>query len=74
MAGNDVSNLKIDPATGLLNYPNTTQTTTSYTWTYCQYHLPCGYCEKLMRDCPKVNTFGNMPQVTYTTEVSTNGE
>lgn len=22
---------------------------------YCQYRLPCGYCEKLMRDCPKYN-------------------
>lgn len=20
---------------------------------YCQYCLPCGYCEKLGRDCPK---------------------
>ncbi len=20
---------------------------------YCQYRLPCGYCEKLGRDCPK---------------------
>ena len=22
--------------------------------TPCQYRLPCGYCERLMRDCPKI--------------------
>lgn len=21
---------------------------------FCQYRLPCGYCERLGRDCPKV--------------------
>lgn len=30
------------------------QTATNYnTYGYCQYRLPCGYCEKLGRDCPK---------------------
>lgn len=23
----------------------------------CQYRLPCGYCEKLGRDCPKSTTY-----------------
>lgn len=25
----------------------------SFNYQYCQYRLPCGYCEKLGRDCPK---------------------
>lgn len=25
-----------------------------YTYGDCPYRLPCGYCEKLGRDCPKV--------------------
>ena len=33
-----------------IQYPN-------FNITYCQYRLPCGYCEKLGRDCPKSNTY-----------------
>lgn len=22
-------------------------------WKFCQYRLPCGYCTKLDKDCPK---------------------
>lgn len=22
-------------------------------WEFCQYRLPCGYCTKLDKDCPK---------------------
>lgn len=28
----------------------------TYASGYCQYRLPCGYCEKLGRDCPKQGT------------------
>ena len=45
-----------------MNKENTTLGTTSIQYpnfniTYCQYRLPCGYCEKLGRDCPKSITY-----------------
>ena len=41
-----------------MNKKNTTLgtatiTNNSFNAAYCQYRLPCGYCEKLGRDCPK---------------------
>lgn len=34
---------------------------------YCQYRLPCGYCERLGRDCPKSTTYNPWePTVTLT--------
>ena len=33
-----------------IQYPN-------FNINYCQYRLPCGYCEKLGRDCPKSITY-----------------
>ncbi len=33
---------------------------------YCQYRLPCGYCEKLGRDCPK-QSYNYINPVTVTT-------
>ena len=94
MAFNEVL---IDPETGFVHYPNTTQTSTTHTvnttgsdyvspsnyvnWGgYCQYRLPCGYCEKMMKECPRI--YGKapslndqlkdpvVPKVTYTTEVA----
>lgn len=36
---------------------------------YCQYRLPCGYCEKLGRDCPKQGyTYTNPVTVSITTQ------
>lgn len=50
--GNEASNT--DPDGILKNYIWPQQTTNTYTFTnFCQYRLPCGYCERLMRDCPK---------------------
>ena len=45
-----------------MNKENTTLGTTSIQYSnfnvaYCQYRLPCGYCEKLGRDCPKSITY-----------------
>lgn len=34
-----------------------TTTNNSFNAAYCQYRLPCGYCEKLGRDCPKLTTY-----------------
>ena len=44
-----------------MNNKNTTLGTATITNSnfnpiYCQYRLPCGYCEKLGRDCPKSTT------------------
>ena len=41
--------------------------------TYCQYRLPCGYCEKLGRDCPKSTNYNPWePTVTLTNTSSDN--
>ena len=45
-----------------MNNKNTTLGTATITNSnfnpiYCQYRLPCGYCEKLGRDCPKSTTY-----------------
>ena len=45
-----------------MNKENTTLSPTNIKYpnfniTYCQYRLPCGYCEKLGRDCPKSITY-----------------
>ena len=45
-----------------MNNKNTTLgaatiTNNSFNAAYCQYRLPCGYCEKLGRDCPKSITY-----------------
>lgn len=45
-----------------MNKKNTTLGTATITNSnfnpiYCQYRLPCGYCEKLGRDCPKSTTY-----------------
>lgn len=37
----------------------TTITNSNFNAAYCQYRLPCGYCEKLGRDCPKPTTYYN---------------
>ena len=34
-----------------------TITNSNFNAAYCQYRLPCGYCEKLGRDCPKSTTY-----------------
>ena len=34
-----------------------TITNSNFNPIYCQYRLPCGYCEKLGRDCPKSTTY-----------------
>lgn len=55
-----------------MNKENTTLSTTSilnnnFNAAYCQYRLPCGYCEKLGRDCPKSITYNYWsPTVTLT--------
>lgn len=38
-----------------IDYVNNSATNTTSTVysSYCPYRLPCGYCEKLGRDCPK---------------------
>lgn len=38
---------------------------------YCQYRLPCGYCEKLGRDCPKQG-YNYTPTITDEAVRSTN--
>lgn len=38
---------------------------------YCQYRLPCGYCERLGRDCPKQG-YKYTPTITNGAERSTN--
>lgn len=48
-----------------MNKENTTLSTTSilnnnFNAAYCQYRLPCGYCEKLGRDCPKSTYIPNV--------------
>ena len=45
-----------------MNQKNTTLGTATITNSnfnpiYCQYRLPCGYCEKLGCDCPKLTTY-----------------
>ena len=45
-----------------MNNKNTTLGTATITNSnfnpiYCKYRLPCGYCEKLGRDCPKSTTY-----------------
>lgn len=55
-----------------MNKENTTLGTTSilnnnFNAAYCQYRLPCGYCEKLGRECPKLTTYNYWsPTVTLT--------
>lgn len=55
-----------------MNNKNTTLGTTTITNSnfnpiYCQYRLPCGYCEKLGRDCPKSTTYNTLgPTVALT--------
>lgn len=38
---------------------------------YCQYRLPCGYCERLGRDCPKQG-YNYTTTITNGAERSTN--
>jgi hypothetical protein len=38
---------------------------------YCQYRLPCGYCERLGRDCPKQG-YNYTPTITNAAERSIN--
>lgn len=48
------------------------QTATNYnTYDYCQYRLPCGYCEKLGRDCPKQG-YNYTPTITDSTTQASN--
>lgn len=55
-----------------MNKKNTTLGTATITNSnfnpiYCQYRLPCGYCEKLGRDCPKSTTYNTLgPTVALT--------
>ena len=55
-----------------MNQKNTTLDTATITNSnfnpiYCHYRLPCGYCEKLGRDCPKSTTYNPWePTVTLT--------
>ena len=37
-----------------------TITNSNFNPIYCQYRLPCGYCEKLGRDCPKSTTYNTL--------------
>lgn len=53
-----------------MNKENTTLSATSIQYSnfnvaYCQYRLPCGYCEKLGRDCPKSITYNPWDQNHY---------
>ena len=53
-----------------MNKKNTTLGTATITNSnfnpiYCQYRLPCGYCEKLRRYCPKSTTY-NLLVSTFT--------
>lgn len=38
---------------------------------YCQYRLPCGYCERLGHDCPKQG-YNYTPTITNAAERSIN--
>ena len=55
-----------------MNNKNTTLGTATITNSnfnpiYCLYRLPCGYCEKLGRDCPKSTTYNTLgPTVALT--------
>ena len=55
-----------------MNNKNTTLGTATITNSnfnpiYCQYRLPCGYCEKLGRDCPNSTTYNTLgPTVALT--------
>lgn len=59
-----------------MNKKNTTLGTATITNSnfnpiYCQYRLPCGYCEKLGRDCPKSTTYNTLgPTVALTRTLS----
>ena len=61
-----------------MNKENTTLGTTSilnnnFNAAYCQYRLPCGYCEKLGRECPKLTTYNPWgPTITLTNTSSDN--
>ena len=61
-----------------MNQKNTTLGTATITNSnfnpiYCHYRLPCGYCEKLGRDCPKSTTYNPWePTVTLTNTSSDN--
>ena len=37
-------------------YSSTQTTVPNFNPLYCQYRLPCGYCERLKRECPKPAT------------------
>ena len=37
---------------------------------YCQYRLPCGYCEKLGPDCPKSTTYNTLGPTVVLTNTS----
>lgn len=51
-----------------MEYETTTNTNTDVTAVnncpYCQYRLPCGYCEKLYINCPKM--YGSLWGLTNT--------
>lgn len=65
----ETTNTNSDPDGLLKNYIWPQQTTSTYTFTnFCQYRLPCGYCERLMRDCPKWHP-DNMPHLNNTESV-----
>ena len=58
-----------------MNKENTTLGTTTiinsnFNAAYCQYRLPCGYCEKLGRDCPKSITYNPWDNVVLTNRSS----
>lgn len=58
-----------------MNKENTTLGTVTITnpnfnVAYCQYRLPCGYCEKLGRDCPKSATYNPWGQTITLTNTS----
>lgn len=61
-----------------MNKENTILGTTSipnnnFNAAYCQYRLPCGYCEKLGRECPKSITYNPWgPTITLTNTSSDN--
>lgn len=65
----DTTNTNSDPD-GILKhyiYPQSTGTTYQFS-NFCQYRLPCGYCERLMRDCPKWHP-DNMPHLNSTESI-----
>ena len=41
---------------------------------YCQYKLPCGYCEKLGRDCPKSTTYNPWEPTVILTNTSSDNK